>query len=519
MDPRGPLASRPLAHGPRQNWRIEKPVAHGQAIVVSQARDAALAGIAMLEAGGNAVDAAVATALALAAVEPWNSGLGGIGFAVVHRAGQKRAVVVDFGPRAPAGLNPARFVLTGTTAADLFGWPGVVDDANIHGPLSFVVPAAVAGYGAMHERWGRLPWAEVIAPAVALARRGLPVDWFTSLKVTNAAALLRRYDETSRIYLPGGLPVVPPYQGTPGFFALGRLADTFERLGQAGWRDFYTGEIAASLVADTVAMGGVLGVGDMAACAAQFGPALDIPWGGAVLQAVPGPTAGPTLADVIGRLPGGALGATWFAGAAQAMRAAYAVRLAAEPVDGCTSHLTVRDAEGTMVAMTTTLLSSFGSRVVLPGTGVLMNNGVMWFDPRPGKPNGVAPGRRPLCNMCPVVLRQDDAPVLAAGASGGRRIMAAVMQTVAFAHLFGMDAAAVAHHPRIDVSDPDVVHADMRLPDDVLAALRGQGAVEVVEHAVLPVNFACPNVIMREGAAWAGVSDVMSPWSAAVGLG
>ena len=126
-------------------------------MVVSQSRDAALAGIAILDAGGNAVDAAVGTALALAAVEPWNSGLGGIGFAVVHRAGQHQAETVDFGPVAPAALQPDLFRLTGRVKQDLFAWPEVEGDANIHGPLSFVVPSAVAGYAHMHGRFGVLP--------------------------------------------------------------------------------------------------------------------------------------------------------------------------------------------------------------------------------------------------------------------------------------------------------------------------------------------------------------------------
>ncbi len=193
----------------------------------------------------------------------------------------------------------------------------------------------------------------------------------------------------------------------------------------------------------------------------------------------------------------------------------------AEPkaAESCTTHLTVCDKAGTMVALTTTLLSSMGSRVVLPGSGVLMNNGVMWFDPRPGQPNSAAPGKRPLTNMCPVIVRDGGEPVLAAGASGGRRILAAVLQTLAFAGDFGMDAEAAAHHPRIDVSDPGSVNADQRLPPDVLDALRAGGPVETVEHGVLPVNFACPNFILQKDGVRTGISDVMSPWSAAVAEG
>ena len=175
-----------------QHWQLTKPAASGRrGMVVSQCKDAAEAGVAVLDAGGNAIDAAVATALALAAVEPWNSGLGGIGHAVIHRAGEARAETVDFGPTAPAALNPNLFKLTGRVAADLFGWPGVEGDVNIHGPLSFVIPSAVAGYEEVHRRWGKLPLAEIAAPAIALAKRGLPEDWYTSLKVGVSAPILQ----------------------------------------------------------------------------------------------------------------------------------------------------------------------------------------------------------------------------------------------------------------------------------------------------------------------------------------
>src|SRR6478752_9069641 len=115
----------PPPHG-THHWLVSKPSATGRrGMVVAQAKGAAEAGVAVLDAGGNAMDAAVATALALATHEPWNSGLGGIGFALVHRAGQKRAEVVDFGPRAPTATNPATYKLTGRMTADMFAWPQV----------------------------------------------------------------------------------------------------------------------------------------------------------------------------------------------------------------------------------------------------------------------------------------------------------------------------------------------------------------------------------------------------------
>ena len=254
-------------------------------------------------------------------------------------------------------------------------------------------------------------------------------------------------------------------------------------------------------------------------------PAVEVPWGARTLQAtlqVTGPlTAAPTAMEVLRHMTGVRLGpapdAAWYVALSRALKAAYAQRLAslgdAEPAaaESCTTHLSVCDEEGSMVAMTTTLLSSMGSRVVLPGTGILMNNGVMSFDPRPGRPNSIAPGKRPLTNMLPIILRDGDTPWIAAGASGGRRIMAAVLQLASFVTGFGMTPAAAAHHPRIDASNPHTVSADCRLPQDVLRALQADGPTEVVEHGVLPVNFACPNLVLQESGTLTGISDAASP--------
>jgi gamma-glutamyltranspeptidase/glutathione hydrolase len=521
-----PMQFTPAPHL-TQNWHLEKPGAAGRkGMVVSQSKSAAEAGVAVLDAGGNAIDAAVATALALAAVEPWNSGLGGIGHALVHRAGEARADAIDFGPTAPAALDPSRFRLTGKVAADLFGWPEVEGDTNIHGPLSFVIPSAVAGYAEMHTHWGRLPLAEIAAPAIALARRGLPQDWYTTLKVATSAPILRLYPESARVYLRDGLPPVAPYQGGLTYFPLGQLGDTLERLARAGWRDFYEGEIAADIAADARAMGGVLSAQDLRGCKARVLRPAEASWRGRTVQLTGPLTAAPTATEVLHDLAGLRLGPApdkdWYLALARALKAAYARRLTslgdAEPqaAESCTTHLTVCDADGTMVAMTTTLLSSMGSRVVLPATGVLMNNGVMWFDPRPGQPNSIGPGKRPLTNMFPVILREGAKPWIAAGASGGRRIMAAVLQLVSFVADFGMTPQAAAHQPRIDVSGPDKVTADRRLGPEIIGALQADGETEVVDHCALPINFACPNLLIQQEGQRTGISDAASPWSGAV---
>ena len=516
-----------------QHWNLTKPSASGQhGIVVSQNREAAEAGAAILEAGGNAADAAVAACFALAAVEPWNSGLGGIGFALVLKANETRAQVVDFGPVAPHRADPADYPLTGAMKKDLFTWPEVVGDKNIHGPLSFCIPSSVAGYAKLQESFGSgMPVSDLLAPAIALAKRGMAQDWYTTLKISSSASVLRLYEESARIYLPGGLPPVPPYQGEAGFFTLGNLGATLERLAKAGLRDFYEGETARLLVADIAKAGGVVDSEDLANCQATLREAPVIDWRGShQIHTAGGLTAAPTLAQVVAGMDSAALpesgpDAAWFSQLSAVMREAYASRLeglgaatAKEPGDTCTTHLTVVDGEGNLVSVTTTLLSSMGSRVVLPETGILMNNGMMWFDPRPGSANAIAPGARPLCNMCPVIVTPTDGswPRIAGGASGGRRILASVYQMLAWSLDFGMDVDTAAHQARIDVSGPGSTSADQRLRDDVLDALEQAGNLSIVEHGVLPINFACPNFIVASPRQAEGCSDVVSPWSAAV---
>ena len=514
-----------------ETWLLTKPAASGRrGIVVAQARPGAEAGVAILEAGGNAVDAAVGTAMALASQEPWNSGLGGYGgYAVVHRAGQAVAEVVDFGPRAPRKIDPARFVLTGRMSPQGFQWPEVEGDINIHGPLAVAVPAAVAGCEALHRLWGRMPLADVMAPAVELARRGVLLDWFTTLKIAGCAADLRRYAESARIYLRDGLPPVPVGQGNPGYLPLGNLAGTMEQLARAGLRDFYEGEVAAAFVRDQARVGGVIDAEDLRACTARIVPALQVPWrNGRTLQLAGGMTAAPTLRsilDVMRDAPyGAAPDAEWYRLLAGEMRAAYAARLAglgadeAEEPESCTTHITVCDAEGTMVSMTTTLMAGMGSRVVMPETGILLNNGIMLFDPVPGRPNSLAPGKRALTNMCLLVLRDGERAMLAAGASGGRHIMAAVFQLMTYVADFGMDPEIAAHFPRIDVAGPAKVSADARLDPAIVVALAQDAPTEIVPRGIMPANFANPNLILRQGDGMnVGVSDDRSPWS--VGLG
>jgi gamma-glutamyltranspeptidase / glutathione hydrolase len=510
-----------------QNWRVEKPIAISRdGLVVLQSATAAAVGADVLRSGGNAVDAAIATAFALAAVEPWNSGLGGIGYMVVQRPGSD-AQVVDFAAVAPRDLDAKSFPLTGSPGPDLFAWPQVEDDRNVRGPLAIAVPGAVDGYGLALERFGSRPLADMIAPAMALVETGIAIDWYASLKILAVAGDLARHAQSRRIWLKSDLPPLH-LVGTPmPRVKLGPLADTLRRIADTGRRDFYEGELARRLAADIRAAGGVLSAGDLAAYRARIVPAQTFAYRGETIATAPELTAGPTLRDVLGRLQEQRFGArpdaAFFISLAEALHESYARRLAqmgdVERVDASTTHVSAVDRDGMLVSLSTTLLSSFGSRYVSPSTGILMNNGIMWFDPRPGRPNSIGPGKRPLSNMCPVVASGAGRPWLTVGASGGRRIVGAVAQLLTFVIDFGLDAAAAAHHPRIDVSGGPVTNVDLRLSAEIVEAMRSRLEVAQLEHTAYPTNYACPNVIVRrDDGNWEGIADVMTPGSGAAAI-
>ncbi len=519
---------RDAARGPGyESWSIRKPsVRCAGGVVASPHYAASRVGARVLAPGGNAVDAAVAAGLALGAVEPWMSGLGGGGYMLVYLRSQGRTHVVDFAMRAPAALDPADYPLAGGTDHDLFGWPAVVEGRNVVGPLSFAVPGLVAGHALALERFGTWSWPAALSSAIELAAEGLLVDWYGTLKIASEARNLARFPESSRVYLPDGFAPAGGWGGPLPRIRLGRLAETLERLSLAGPRDFYEGELATAIAADARECGAKLSLDDLARYRARVVTASVEPYRGATVHAAPALTAGPTLQRALKALasrlyPGTEPDLDAYAAYAECLLEAYAHRLAtlgdSAETDGgaCTTHISVADADGNLVALTQTLLSVFGSKVMLPQTGVLMNNGVMWFDPRPGRPNSIAPGKRPLANMCPAVVVLPDGVGAAIGASGGRRIMPAVMQLLSFLVDYGMDLDTACHQPRIDASGGPQVTVDSRLSSEVVAGLTASHRVDVAQHGVYPALFACPNMTayhpatgMSEGAAY-----VMSPWA------
>jgi gamma-glutamyltranspeptidase/glutathione hydrolase len=232
--------------------QLRKPAVSSKGgIVAAQSRRAAEVGAEVLAAGGDCVDAVVATTFALGAAEPWMSGIGGGGAMVLYRARENRYEVIDYGMRSPNSLRVEDYPLTGGAASDIFPWPRVKDDRNLQGPGSIAVPGVVAGMEEAHRRHAKMPWKDLLAPGAKLAGEGLLVDWWTTLMIASSALDLRRYPASAAAYLQDGLPPSAPW-GIKSSVRLpqDRLKATIEQLAARGPRDFYEGEIARSMAAD-----------------------------------------------------------------------------------------------------------------------------------------------------------------------------------------------------------------------------------------------------------------------------
>jgi gamma-glutamyltranspeptidase/glutathione hydrolase len=501
-------------------------------VVAAQHRRAAEVGAAVLETGGDAVDAAVATSFAIGVVEPWMSGPAAGGCMVLWRADGSRAHVVDYGMRSPRALDPADYPLTGDgKVSRLFPWPTVVGDRNVQGATAVAVPGVVAGMGAAHRAFGRRPWRDLVLPAAQLARQGLIVDWYSALLTASAARALSLDPEAAAMFLEEGRwPVMSGWTTTlQRHLDQKTLAGTLEQIAEEGPDVFYRGGLARMLVRDVQAKGGCLSEEDMASYRAEVVEPLVIAYRSGRIFAAPGLTGGPTLAAVLSQLsheytprernPGPAA----YSATARALHSAFATRLKvmgdheAPEAPACTTHFCVVDRHGNMCSVTQTLLSIFGSRVVSPSTGVLLNNGVMWFDPEAGRPNSIGPDKRCLANYCPIVAEAGDGRRFAIGASGGRKIVGAVLQLTQFMIDHGMSLEEAFHQPRIDVSDDHrEMLADEKLPPSVVDALRAQFPLVTTRRHVFPYAFACPSGVMREHDLNMGCTEVMSPWGDAV---
>jgi gamma-glutamyltranspeptidase/glutathione hydrolase len=520
---------------------VKTPVASARGLVVAKHPLAAAVGAAVLREGGNAFDAAVAIGFAVGVVEPYMSGIGGVGLALAYREGA--VTVFDGGPVSPGALEPSRFVVEpGGVDDDLFGWPRVAGGLNVKGATSVAVPSAVALLEALHRHGASWPWARLVEPAVRLAEDGWPVDWQMVLHLVAHQAELEEYPTTRATYLPGGR--LPQYSLTdvPGTTVrFPRLAETLRVIAREGARVLYAGPLGERVAAFVREQGGWLEREDLAHYTVRISTRpLAVPVGGATVYLPDGLNGGPTMAHML--LLAQALEAEGERDAlvrwVRAGRLAFEDRLAllghaAAPLDllsaeavarrvreapraegagarppDSTTHLVVVDAAGNGVSMNLTLLSVWGSRLVVPDLGMLLNNGIMWFDPVPGRPNSLAPGVRPLANMAPALAVAEDRLAVLVGASGGRRIISAVPQILWQVLREGRDMQAAVDHPRVETSVVPVL-VDPRWGRDLADVVRATGVpARWRAPALANPGYASPvGIRRRPDGLWEGGAD------------
>jgi gamma-glutamyltranspeptidase / glutathione hydrolase len=365
---------------------------------------------------------------------------------------------------------------------------------------------------------------------VQLAKDGLLADWYSGLITASVAKPLSLDPDAAAMFLDEGrFPILGQWaSSTERHLNQRSLAATLQSIAEQGPRGLYEGEVARALVRDVRAKGGCLSEADLAGYEARWAEPLAIDYRGGHIYAAPGLTGGPTFAQAV-RLfeqefqpSGHGPDAQSYRATARALDAAFRARLGSmgdhesPQAPGCTTHFSVVDRHGNMCAVTQTLLSIFGSRVVSPSTGVVLNNGIMWFDPEPGKPNSLAPGKRVLANYCPVVGVAQDGRSFALGASGGRKILGAVLQLSSFLMDHRMSLQDAFHQPRIDVSGNGQVIADALLSEEIRSALSQEMPTSAARRVIFPYSFACPAGVLRDGGRNMGCTEIMSPWGDAV---
>ncbi|HJW43344.1 MAG TPA: gamma-glutamyltransferase [Geothrix sp.] len=520
-------------------------------LVVSQERLASEAGAQVLREGGTAVDAAVATAFALAVVHPAAGNLGGGGF-LLSRAADGRATFLDFRETAPAAAHPGMWLKE-----------GVYDEARHHASLASVgVPGTVAGLREAWKREGRLPWARLLRPAIRLARDGFLLTENQAASLAGQLPEVRKHAPTLAQFSKRGLPL------KAGDRLVQRdLARTLARISR-DWTDFYRGETARLLLRELQANGGLIRAGDLRAYRPVLREALRGSYRGVAVVAAPPPSSGgQVLIQALGVLEGFDLKAagpgspTVVHLASEALRRAFAdraqylgdpafnpdlplgrllskahaeelrasIRLNRASVSSPdrfqwpkdrpdTTHLSVLDRQGRAVSLTYTLEDSYGLKRVVPGAGFLLNNELGDFNAAPGltnadgligtPPNLAQPGKRPLSSMCPVILEKDGAVLLVSGSPGGRTIPSTVLGTVLQVVDFGMGAQAAVDAPRFHHQWlPDQVQVEERLPKAAVGELRAMGHVV----KVVPRQGCAQVILVRHGQA-EGAADTLR-WS------
>ena len=509
-------------------------------VVVTTDDHASRTGLDVLQRGGNAVDAAIATAFALTVMNPEAGNIGGGGFVVVRMA-DGEVSALDFRERAPLAATRDMFL----------DEAGELTDRSVVGHLAAGVPGSVMGLWEAHQRYGSVLWAELVEPAIELAA-GFVVGERLAHSLGDTRPALELYDGTRDAFLPGGAP--PPAGEN---FRQPDLAATLERIQRDGADGFYRGETAVLIVEEMARGGGLIGLADLDAYRAVWREPIEATYlGYTVYSMPPSSSGGVTLGEAASMLEAYDLGALgWHSPAsihlmAEAWRRAFADRnkylgdpafvdmplarlmsrayvnqrgadidpdratpsaavgpgLGPAGAGGDTTHLSIVDGAGNAVALTTTLNSGYGSKVTVTGAGFLLNNEMDDFAARPGTPNqfglvqgeinAVEPGRRMLSAMTPtVVLDPGGALALVVGTPGGPTIITTVFQIQSNVIDFGMPIGQAVNAPRVH---------HQHLPDEIAFEYGGLdeatvAALEAMGHAVAERTAGPPGAYVSGG--------------------
>jgi gamma-glutamyltranspeptidase/glutathione hydrolase len=554
-----------VARGDERADAIAAPqgvVAHGGMVVTQEAR-AAQVGVDILKNGGNAIDAAVAIGFALAVSYPRAGNIGGGGFMVVHLA-DGNDTTIDYRETAPAGIDAKSF-LDESGNAD----PGKSRDSA----LAIGVPGTVAGLALAEQKYGsgKFTLAELITPAIAMARDGIAVTDDTADSLPNVRVRLSRWPASAKIFFKADGSALGPGDR----LVQSDLADTLETIAREGPHAFYQGPVAEKIAAAVQAAGGVMTADDLKSYQAiERMPVRGSYRGYDVISMPPPSSGGIELIEMLNILEGYDLGSIARANAAQAlhlmieaMKRAYADRAlflgdpdrVANPVSLLTSknyaagwragidpvhataaadiragevtqpegrnttHFSVVDRFGNAVANTYTLNFSYGVGLVAEGTGILLNNELDDFAAKAYAPNAYGlvgaeanapgPGKRPLSSMTPTIVLKDGKPFLVTGSPGGSRITTTVLQIIVNVIDRGMDIAAAVAAPRLHEQWlPDQVYVEPGITDDIVAALAAGGDKVVPQRP-----FTSANSIMITPEAFVGAADPRTRGALAVG--
>ncbi|MFL5490729.1 MAG: gamma-glutamyltransferase [Gemmatimonadales bacterium] len=514
-----------------------------QAMVVSGSPIASEVGRNILQQGGNAVDAAVAVGFALAVVHPEAGNIGGGGFMIIRPHDGGKVQALDYRETAPA-----------LATRDMYRSAG--EDGSVTGHLSAGVPGAVAGLTEAHRRYGRLPLAAVIQPAIRLALEGFTVDDYRSRSIGEDSARLARFPASRTTFLPADRP---PQPGST--FRQPELGATLEAIRDSGAAGFYRGRVAELLVAEMKRGGGIITLKDLADYRAVWRDPITISYRGYTIYSMPpASSGGVTMGEILNIMEGfnplprfGS--ASLIHREAEAMRRAFTDRntylgdpaFVRNPIDrllskqyaadlrhqigerasptpvfepapaagSSTTHYSVVDAEGNAVSCTTTLNNSYGSAVTVTGAGFLLNDEMDDFATSPGEPNmyglvqgeanAIAPGKRMLSAMTPsIVLNPDKQLYMVVGTPGGPRIITMVYHVISNVIDHRMSLADAVMAPRMHHQGlPDTLMVETNgFPTQTLDSLRGRG------HAVLEDGkWGDVEAIIRTAQGWEGVSD------------